>query len=294
VIQDFRLSAVERLGNQNTNQQTNMKAKLKLGKHAATYDKRDLLFAEYRTTAPLPAHPKHFGHEKRIAPKAWQMLGNGPDNTVSTAFGGAGDCVFAGGDHETMLWTLEGGTAAKFTGANAISDYSTVTGYNPKAKPDAQENNPTDNGTNVRVALDYRRKTGLIDAAKKRHKIGAYIALEVGNMDHLLEALYLFGVVGIGIRFPDSAMDQFDAGKPWSVVPGPEPTEGHYIPLVAFRKNLECVTWGQIQQITPQFYQTYCDEAWAILSPEMLVKGKSIDGFDLAQLQADLKLVGKN
>lgn len=87
-------------------------------------------------------------------------------------------------------------------------------------------------------------------------------------------------------------MDQFNAGKPWSVVPGPAPTGGHYIPLVAFRKNLECVTWGRIQQMTPQFFKTYCDEAWAILSPEMLKAGKSLEGFNLAQLQADLKAVG--
>jgi hypothetical protein len=266
-----------------------MKAKLRLGKKAATYDKRDLMFAQYRTSEALPSHPKYFGHEKLVGKNGWQMLGNGPDNTVSPGFGGAGDCVFAGGDHETMLWTMEGGTPVKFTGATAIKDYSAATGYDPKAPLDANGENPTDQGTNTRDALKYRQKTGLIDATGKRHKIGAFVALEVGNIDHLLDALYLFGVVGIGINFPDSAIDQFNAGKPWSVVPGPDPTGGHYIPLVACRTNLECVTWGRIQQMTTQFYQTFCDEAYAILSPEMLKVGKSLDGFDLAQLQADLK-----
>jgi len=267
-----------------------MKAKLKLGKQPATYDRRDLLFAQYRTAEALPSHPKHFGHETLVGAKAWQMLGNGPDNSVVPGFKGAGDCVFAGGDHETMLWTLEGGgPPAKFVGANAIKDYSAVTGYDPKAPLDAHGENPTDKGTNTRVALSYRRKTGLIDARGKRHKIGAYVSLELGNMSQLLEALYLFGMVGIGIQFPDSAMDQFNAGKPWSVVPGPKPNEGHYIPLVAYRTNLECVTWGRIQQMTESFYRTYCDEAWAILSPEMLKAGKSLEGFNLADLQADLK-----
>jgi len=266
-----------------------MAAPLKLGKKTATYDKRDLLFAQYRTAAALPSHPKHFGHEKLVEANAWQMLGNGPDNTVSNGFNGAGDCVFAGGDHETMLWTLESGAPATFTGANSITDYRAVTGYDPNAPLDAQGNNPTDQGTNTRDALKYRQDTGLIDAAGNRHKIGAYIALELGNMDQLLEALYLFGVIGIGIKFPGSAMDQFNAGKPWSVVPGPDPTEGHYIPLVAYRTNLQCVTWGRIQEMTSQFYKTYCDEAWAILSPEMLKTGKSLEGFDLAQLQDDLK-----
>lgn len=259
-----------------------MKTKFKLGKTAATYDQRDLMFAQYRTAEALPSHPKNFGHEKLVGANAWQMLGNGPDNTVSKDFQGAGDCVWAGGDHETMLWTLE-------SGAPAITDYSAVTHYNPKASPGPNGENPTDNGTDVRVALKYRQKTGLIDAAGKRHKIGAYVSLELGNMDELLEALYLFGVVGIGIKFPDSAMDQFNAGKPWRVVPGPAPTGGHYIPLVAFRNTLECVTWGRLQQMTTSFFKKYCDEAWAILSPEMLVHGKSLEGFDLAQLEADLK-----
>ena len=101
-------------------------------------------------------------------------------------------------------------------------------------------------------------------------------------------ALYLFGIVGIGIEFPDSAMDQFNAGKPWSVVPGPKPREGHYIPLVAYRQHLECVTWGRVQSMTTEFFKKYCDEAWAILSPEMLRADKSPEGFNLAQLQKDL------
>ncbi len=178
------------------------------------------------------------------------MLGNGPDSTVSPGFEGAGDCVFAGSDHETMLWNLEADKQVKFTGANAIADYSAVTGYDPKAPLDANGKNPTDNGTNTRDALNYRRQMGLVDASGNRHRIGAYVALELGNMDQLLEALYLFGVVGIGFRFPDSAMDQFAAGKPWSVVPGPPPTDGHYVPLVAYRTNLQCVSWGRIEQMT--------------------------------------------
>jgi hypothetical protein len=264
----------------------------KLGKLPATYDKRDLQFAMYRTAEAMPSHPKHFGHEQLVGADAWNMLGNGPDDTVSPGYQGAGDCVFAGGDHETMLWTLESGSPARFTGANAIADYSAVTGYNPHARPDVNGANPTDHGTNVRDALKFRQATGLADVTGARHKIGAYVALEPGNLEQLLEALYLFGVVGIGIRFPLSAMDQFHAGKPWSVVPGPDPTAGHYIPLVAYRTNLECVTWGRIQRMTSQFYRTYCDEAWAILSPEMLLRGKSLEGFDLSELQADIRAIG--
>jgi hypothetical protein len=44
--------------------------------------------------------------------------------------------------------------------------------------------------------------------------------------------------------------------------------------------------------MTVQFYAKYCDEAWAILSPEMLDAGKSPEGFDLIQLQSDLNALG--
>ncbi len=247
---------------------------LKLGKKPATYDRRDLLFLQYIDRTKLPLHPEQFGHEDIIDADAWGMLGNDS----------VGDCVFAGSDHETMLWTMEAGNPATFTAANAIADYSAVTGYNPDGPG-------TDRGTEVRQALQYRQQTGLIDANANRHKIGAYLALEPGNLDHLYEAMYLFGAVGIGIMFPNSAMDQFQAGRPWSVVHGAQIMGGHYVPLVADRGNLVCVTWGRLQQVTLQFYQRYCDEAWAILSPEMLKADKSPEGFDLMQLQADLQAV---
>jgi hypothetical protein len=257
----------------------------RLGKAPATYDRRDLQFAHYRAGA-LPPHPKTFGHEKLIGARAWQMLGNGPDDSVRPGFQGAGDCVFAGAAHETMMWNLEAGVDVKFTGANVIADYSAVTGY-------VVGDDSTDQGTDVRQALKYRQKTGIVDAAGKRHKIGAYLALEPGNPEQLYEALYLFGAVGIGIEFPESAMDQFSRGKPWSVVSRAPTDGGHYIPLVAKRTNLDCVTWGQLQALTLSFYDKYCDEAFAILSPEMLKGGKSLEGFDLAQLQADLAALKK-
>jgi hypothetical protein len=260
-----------------------MDSPLKLGKKPATFDKRDLLFARYRTTAALPAHPQTFGHE--AIGENWGMLGNGPDNSVIKGFGGAGDCVFAGAAHETMLWKAETGLPLAFTGRSVIGDYSALTGY-------VIGNDATDQGTIVRDALDYRLKIGIADVAGERHKIGAYLALDPGNLEHLLEALWLFGVVGIGINFPDTAMDQFAAGEPWSVFPTARIVGGHYIPLVAMRANLVCVTWGRLQEMQMTFFQKYCDEAFAILTPEMLTAGKSLEGFDLSALQSDLNSLG--
>lgn len=252
---------------------------MRLGKLAATYDGRDLRLAHYLTGA-LPRRPAHFGHEKLVGAE-WLMLGNGPDDTVRPGFAGAGDCVWAGAAHETMMWCREAGRPARFTGANAVSDYSAATGY-------VIGDDLTDGGTDVREAMKYRAKTGVVDAGGARHRIGAYLALEPGNLDHLLEALYLFGAVGIGIEFPNSAMDQFDRGRIWSVAHGASSDGGHYVPLVARRAHLECVTWGRLQPMTLGFYARYCDEAWVAVSEDALRDGRSPEGFDLAALQADL------
>jgi hypothetical protein len=247
---------------------------VKLGKKPFVKDHRDLLYKNYIDKTVLPPLPASFGHQNFI--NNWGMLGNDS----------VGDCVIAGADHETMLWTKEGSTEAIFKAANAISDYSAITGYNP--------NDPnSDQGTDPRTACLYRQKTGLIDANGNRHKIGAFLALDQTNLNEVLEAAYLLSAIGIGIQFPASAMDQFNAGQTWTVVSGSQIEGGHYVPVFAYDGTyLYCVTWGKVQKITKGFFTTYCDEAWAILSQEFLNKqGVSPEGFNLSQLQADLAVI---
>jgi hypothetical protein len=252
---------------------------LKLGKLPATEDARDLLFARYVKAAELPTPPAQFGHETLVGATDWGMLGNDE----------WGDCAWAGPAHETMLLTLEGGDPATFTTDGVLSDYAAGTGFNAKAGPPG--NNPTDDGSNVRDVLGYRRTTGIVDSAGKRHTIEAYVKLDQTNVAEIFQALYLFQVVGIGINFPESAMQQFNAGEPWDVVPGAKVEGGHYICMVAKRDNIDIVTWGALQQMTERFFTTYCDEAWAYVSEENLRGGKDPEGFDLAQLRADLAAV---
>jgi hypothetical protein len=248
---------------------------LKLGKTPARRGAVTLKFANYLMMPKLPTPPQIFGHEDLVGSN-WQMLGN--DNY--------GDCVWAGAAHETMLWNKEVGSSAAFSNTSVLSDYSAVTGFNP--------NDPnSDKGTDMQVAASYRRKTGVLDAKGKRHKVAAYLALKIGNIDELALAMYLFGATGIGIKFPESAMTQFKAGKPWDVVAGAKISGGHYIPGLGRVKNgnIVVVTWGKIQQMTPKFYDKYCDEVVAYISMECLKGGKNPEGFDVAQLNSDLKAI---
>jgi hypothetical protein len=172
---------------------------------------------------------------------------------------------------------------AIFTAQNAISDYSAITGYT--------STDPTsDQGTEVREALKYRQKVGLIDSKGKRHKIEAYIKLD--NLNEVKQSIYLFSVAGIGIQFPESATFQFDNNLPWDYQRGSFIDGGHYVPVIGYdSKYLYCVTWGKIQPMTYRFYNYYCDEAWAILSREFLKNGKSLEGFDYNTLANDLRVI---
>lgn len=255
---------------------------LKLGKKEAVDRPKDFKFTAYRSTdihvPDLLGFINVFGGQ-------WPMLGNDQ----------YGDCVWAGGDHETQFlnWIGLGAHRAiklppvEFTDQNALSDYAS-TGFNPSDPA-------TDQGTDVGQALEYRRNTGLVDAQGNRHKIGAYVRLTPGNLDHLHEALYLFEAVGIGIQFPDSAMDQFNSGQPWSPLNGSPIEGGHYVPVIASKPGmLYCVTWGKTQPMTEAFYTRYCDEAYGILSVEGLYRRAQVtySGYNWSQLLQDANLVG--
>ncbi len=247
---------------------------LKLGKKPARPDAVKFKLSKYLNLSALPSPPKSFGHELGII--EWGMLGNDE----------AGDCVPAGGGHETILWNKEAGKDVVFDTKATISDYTAMTGYDPNNK---QNPNPTDQGTDMAEAASYRRKTGLIDANGNRHKVAAYLSITPGDLHEHLIAAYLFSAVGIGIQFPGSAMDQFNNNQPWKVVKGSQIEGGHYIPLVAHRKSyLEIITWGKIQPMTVSFFEKYNDESLVYLSEEMLVNQKSAEGFDYQTLINDL------
>lgn len=247
---------------------------MKLGKLPARINSVHLKLATYLDTASiLPRIPAAFGHENLVTD--FEMLAN---NEVS-------DCVFAGAAHESMLWCREAGHTVTFSNDCVLSDYSKVTGYNP-------EDPSTDQGTDMQVAASYRRRIGVQDATGRRHKIGAYVALTPGDPDQLAAASYIFGAVGVGLRFPGYAMDEFEAGQPWAVRHGvPKIEGGHYIPVCGrgANGNFHAVTWGRVQEMTPGFYRRYCDEALVYFSTEFLTAGVSPEGFARDQLLTDLQ-----
>ncbi len=241
------------------------------------------MFKDYFDIKKLPTPPSVFGHYPQV--KNFFMLANDE----------YGDCVWAGAAHEHMVWSVTGGRPrARFTKHDVLSDYAAVTGFDV-SKTDAKGDNPTDNGTDMGDAAKYRQKTGVLAADTKRHKIDAYVALEVGNWDQLVVATWLMGAAGVGLQLPQSAMTQFDANKPWTAPwpwQKPKIAGGHYVCSVGRdgNGNMPVVTWGRPHPMTKGFYERFSDEALVYLSLEVLdEKNLSPEGFDADTLRKQLR-----
>lgn len=202
----------------------------------------------------------------------WKMLANDQ----------WGCCVIAGGDHEHMAACAIGGRPpANFDDRSCLSDYSAITGFDPR-DPDS------DQGTDMEMAARYRRRNGLLDADGNRHKIDAYAALQAGNVKHLAMALYLFkGGVGVGVKWPSTGMDQFDAGGPLKYDRRATIEGGHYMhcPGRNANGNFRVVTWGEEVEMTPKFYERYSDEALVYIFPEVLRGEVTAEGLKLDKLR---------
>lgn len=195
-----------------------------------------------------------------------------------------GDCVFAMIGHSIQAATRYGqGATVTLTDDDILAAYSAVTGFDINAGPPGS--NPTDNGTVIQDALNYWRKEGI-----GGHKILAFGQLDHENPTEIMAALHLFGHVQLGINFPASAMDQFNAGQPWDVVKG-SPIEGGHAINLGYSKNdrgrieWEPISWARLLKMSPEFLASYVEEAWAVITPEWLdAVGNSPEGIDMASL----------
>ena len=247
--------------------------KLKLGKQVARHDPRTLLLASY-VTPDLPTPPASFDLTAKVS--SWGMMENDQ----------IGDCTCAAAGHLIMEWTANAKKKMVTpTDKQIVAAYSAITGYNPTT-------GANDNGAVEIDVLNYWRQSGIAG-----RKIGAYVALEPANHNHIMDSVYMFEGCYIGVQLPISAQAQVQNHQPWSVPPGgatgdgkPGSWGGHAIPVVAYDvRGVTVVTWGALQMMTWSFWEAYCDEAYAILSTDYLTGKKTTpQGFSLTQLQADL------
>jgi hypothetical protein len=246
-----------------------------LGKRPARENAIPLKLKNYLDLSKLPTPPASFGHYGMVPD--WKMLGNDR----------VGDCGIAGPMHAIMLHNAMAGRTVNVDTLSTLENYAAITGWDP--------NDPaTDQGSDCGEVADYWQNTGLTDADGKVHQIVGSVALEPGNVNELYVAMYLLGAVGIGVTLPAQWQHTFGQGK-WDVVAYPQIEGGHYIlGTGSVNGDINVVTWGQNQLLTPEGYMEFNDETIAYLSVEVLNGLATIDGFDDATLRQDFAYLRGN
>lgn len=239
----------------------------KLGRKPARIDERTLKLSNYKVGELIT--PPTCDYTSKVT-----NLGPMLNDTL-------GDCTIAGICHLIQLWTAENSKQTIIPDNEVLKLYETITGYNP--------NDPnTDNGGVEIDVLNYWRTNPIMN-----NQLSAYVSINPKNIDEFKQAIYYFNGCYIGVELPLSVQDASE----WKFQNlegdnAPGSWGGHAIPLVAYNENtFTCISWGAFVEMDYNFLLNYCVEAYALLSPDMFNNGKTIEGFDLVQLQKDLSLI---
>lgn len=259
------------------------KGKLGRNKPYPASVKPRVVINDYMNLGALPAPPNVIDYSTKVP--SWPMYMNGPDPSAPPQISGTGigDCTFAYVGHATQAWTCYANTEVTLPDSAILKGYEDVGGY-------VLGNSSTDNGCVIQDVLNYWRTTGV-----GGHKIVAFAELKnLTDWTVIKQALDIFGSIDLGINFPAGAMDQFNNGQPWDIVPGDYIEGGHCVGLQRWDQTVpngyaKVITWGQEQAVRLRWWAQYVEEAWVIITQDWLnSKGTTIQGLNLSALNTDL------
>ena len=244
---------------------------VKLGKLPVKHDPRTFRLAKYIDKSILPVPPARVDYSTKISD--WKMLANDK----------LGCCTCSAILHMIMLWASQSGAPVPdFTDQDAIDLYSKLCGYVP-GDPS------TDNGGVMLDILKAWRQAPIHGC-----ELVAFTAVDPTNWQEVKIAHDLFGSLYSGVALPVEAQNE----TIWTSTSGaPGTWGGHCIPSDAYAEkggwscavDLEQITWGGKQKMTPKWFAKYCDELYAPITPLWLdAMGKAPNGFNIDQLKADL------
>jgi hypothetical protein len=213
------------------------------------------------------------------SPHGWGMDGNDL----------YGCCVFSDCAHQEMLRTANVGNISIPSTADVLALYTAVCGFD-------STNPNTDTGADELTVIQYLTANGWLG-----RKLDASANLDPKHIDQIKWVICLFGACRLGVNLPNSAVDQFNAGKPWDYIPGSPLAGGHDVPVVQYdgAGMFYIVTWGKLQPITQAFMTAhyedgtpYIEEAHAELAFDWVnAVQKAPSGINLPELERDLTAV---
>lgn len=234
---------------------------MKLGKHPAKQVKTLQLRDYARLPLPVPA----YGLSYKV--NDFGMMLNDQ----------LGDCTCAAIGHLIQIWTAEAGHEVVLPDDVILKLYEDACGYNP-ADPS------TDRGGVEIDVLNYWIKNSISGNA-----LSAYVGFNWMDAQQVKESVFYFNGAYIGLALPLAYQD----AKVWNVVKGESGLPGswglHAVPIIDYNSGGPViVSWGERIQMTWGALYKYCDEAYALLSPDIFMGTKSITGFSAFQLRKDL------
>ncbi len=242
-----------------------------LGKRAPRYDGRTFAIEDFVDARAVPAPPPARDWTTKAAPQFGMMLNDQ-----------IGCCGSAGKAHLIQIQTAANGSEITLSDRDVLDDYSRNSGYIP-GQP------ATDGGEILLDSLNDWRQTGI-----GGHRIGAYVKLQPGNKLHVEQAINLFGGVYIGAALPAAAQDQtvWDVARPGEhgVRFTPGSWGGHCMAVALYnRTGVGFITWGTIKIATWEWFFTYVDEAYAVISDDWVTGARPApNGFDFNLLRGRL------
>jgi hypothetical protein len=229
-----------------------------LGKRPAVEDPRTLKLNEILRLEKLPEIPAEFSCTEEATGFPLRMYRN--DRW--------GDCVIAARANHTVLFEFREEACIL-----DIADTDVLNEYWKEQGGGTCWNKRPDNGLVMLYSMrDWR--TGW-KACGKKYSSYAFGQISSGDEDSIKAAVYLLGGVQVGLNLPITASGQFEAGEPWEVVSTsgdgrPGSWGGHAVWLSSYhlkdgKIRYEVVTWGKKQEVSPEFLQTYGDEAYGVV-----------------------------
>lgn len=242
-------------------------ANVKLGRKAVKTDSRTLKLTPYMKTLPSP--PPLVDWTKGV--KSWGMMLNDS----------LGCCTIAGLGHAVQVWSMEVSNEITVPDATILQYYEQWDGY-------VDGDMSTDNGGIELDILTTWRKSDF-----SGHKLLAFADPHVSNHTEVMQAIYLFGGVYIGMNVPNYIINATPIPTLWSV---PTPDEdasidgGHCVFVCGYDSvGVTFISWGSVYKMTWAYWDMFVDEVHALLSQDWVNStGVAVQGFALTELQDDL------
>ena len=187
-----------------------------------------------------------------------------------------GDCGVAGLNHGFMAAAADTREGESFpTADQVVSYYLNYTGGQ-------------DSGVVLSDYLSYVKQNGFYG-----HSVSAYAPVSVSDVNTLRFAINAYDFAYVGITVTSAMMQAAQGNPPWTwtleEANDPDQVGGHCIPIVGYDSTwLYAVTWGNIVRIAYPAWHQMGDEAWCVLTGELVSAGGDGHGISLAALQADL------